>query len=58
MMGLFSNCGRSLRQNAISGPIPKTIGRMKLLQVLDLSNNQFSGSIPSTLGSMVNLQYL
>ena len=58
MMSLCSNCGRSLRQNAISGPIPKTIGRMKLLHVLDLSNNQFSGSIPSTLGSMVNLRYL
>jgi hypothetical protein len=57
-MSLFSNFGRLLNHNGLSGPIPDTVGRMKLLEVLDLSNNYFSGSIPCTLGHLAKLQYL
>ncbi|CAD6334484.1 unnamed protein product [Miscanthus lutarioriparius] len=47
-----------LSHNALSGPIPDTVGRMKLLEVLDLSNNYFSGTIPSTLGHLAKLHNL
>lgn len=47
-----------LQNNAISGPIPATIGKLEKLQTLDLSNNAFSGAIPSSLGALKNLNYL
>lgn len=52
-------CGfRLLQNNAISGPIPDTIGRLEKLQTLDLSNNSFTGEIPTSLGELKNLNYL
>ncbi|GKV19693.1 hypothetical protein SLEP1_g29920 [Rubroshorea leprosula] len=38
-----------LSGNALEGEIPKWLGGMNSLQILDLSNNQFSGSIPNQL---------
>ncbi|GLT49214.1 hypothetical protein SLA2020_227890 [Shorea laevis] len=38
-----------LSGNALGGKIPKWLGGMKYLQILDLSNNQFFGSIPNQL---------
>jgi hypothetical protein len=47
-----------LQNNAITGPIPETIGRLEKLQSLDLSNNSFTGEIPASLGELKNLNYL
>jgi Leucine-rich repeat (LRR) protein len=41
----------------LSGPIPKNIGIVSLVQ-LDFSANMISGSIPESLGKMVGLKYL
>jgi Leucine-rich repeat (LRR) protein len=49
---------RLLQNNAISGLIPATIGKLEKLLTLDLSNNAFSGEIPSSLGDLKNLNYL
>ncbi|GLT51421.1 hypothetical protein SLA2020_248320 [Shorea laevis] len=38
-----------LSGNALEGEIPKWLGGMNSLQILDLSNNQFFGSIPNQL---------
>jgi hypothetical protein len=46
---------RFLDHNAISGPIPDTLGGLPLLQRLDLSNNQLNGTIPQTLGDLRDL---
>ncbi|OMO83296.1 hypothetical protein CCACVL1_11445 [Corchorus capsularis] len=47
-----------LRNNNLSGNIPETIGQLKFLHVLDLSQNQFSGSIPDQLSELTNLEIL
>ncbi|KAE8730215.1 Protein NSP-INTERACTING KINASE 3 [Hibiscus syriacus] len=47
-----------LQNNAISGPIPATIGKLGRLQTLDLSNNTFHGEIPTSSGDLKNLNYL
>lgn len=49
---------RLLQNNAISGPIPDSIGKLEKLQTLDLSNNKFDGGIPTSLGGLKNLNYL
>ncbi|KAK1568251.1 hypothetical protein Q3G72_022237 [Acer saccharum] len=42
----------------ISGSIPKEIGNLKNLMMLDLSRNELAGLIPSTLKNLQNLQGL
>ncbi|KAH9627208.1 hypothetical protein KSS87_020754 [Heliosperma pusillum] len=49
---------RLLQNNAMSGSIPTEIGKLEMLQTLDLSNNKFIGEIPSSLGGLKNLNYL
>ena len=49
---------RLLQNNAISGTIPSTIGRLGMLQTLDMSDNHLTGSIPTSLGDLKNLNYL
>uniref|UniRef100_J3M4D6 non-specific serine/threonine protein kinase n=1 Tax=Oryza brachyantha TaxID=4533 RepID=J3M4D6_ORYBR len=49
-IGLALSRSWLLQHNDISGPIPETLGRLKLLQRLDLAFNQFTGTIPGTLG--------
>lgn len=41
-----------------TGNIPKEIGHLKNLEILDLSNNILSGSIPIELGNMTALYAL
>ncbi|WRX13862.1 Protein kinase domain - like 10 [Theobroma cacao] len=52
-----SQC-KLLQNNAISGPIPSTIGKLEKLETLDLSNNTFRGEIPTSLGDLKSLNYL
>ena len=47
-----------LDANRLSRSIPKELGNLADLQVLDLGNNQLSGSIPKELGNLANLQVL
>ncbi|GLT68135.1 hypothetical protein SLA2020_403930 [Shorea laevis] len=47
-----------LSGNALEGKIPKWLGEMNSLQILDLSNNQFSGSIPDQLAMQNSLYSL
>ena len=49
---------RLLQNNAISGTIPSTIGRLGMLQTLDMSDNHLTGSIPTSLGDLKNLNYV
>ncbi|XP_072973327.1 tyrosine-sulfated glycopeptide receptor 1-like [Typha angustifolia] len=46
----------SLRNNSFTGAIPPEIGRLKALQVLDLSFNNLSGGIPPQLDNLTNLE--
>lgn len=47
-----------LRNNSFSGNIPKEIGELKELEVLDLGYNNFSGSFPSDFGNNQSLTIL
>ena len=44
---------RILRGNKLIGSIPKEIGLLKNLKVLDLGMNQISGPIPHEIGNFV-----
>ncbi|KAK3223619.1 hypothetical protein Dsin_010644 [Dipteronia sinensis] len=49
----------SLKNNAISGPIPLNIGHeMTKMAFLELSGNLLNGSIPPSMTEMKNLQFL
>ncbi|KAF5932229.1 hypothetical protein HYC85_028400 [Camellia sinensis] len=39
----------NLSRNAFGGSIPSSIGKMRILEVLDLSNNNLSGEVPKQL---------
>ncbi|KAL7218685.1 hypothetical protein ACSBR2_011868 [Camellia fascicularis] len=47
-----------LSSNKFEGVIPKFIGNLKGLQVLNISNNGLNGGIPSCLGNLTNLESL
>ncbi|KAI5017227.1 hypothetical protein ZWY2020_037605 [Hordeum vulgare] len=44
--------------NNLSGVLPQQLGKLEMLEFLNLSHNQFSGSIPSSFASMVSLSTL
>ncbi|XP_031493670.1 leucine-rich repeat receptor protein kinase MSL1-like [Nymphaea colorata] len=46
----------SMRNNQLEGSIPMTIGNLKYLQVMDLSQNRLSGWVPATLFEHPSLQ--
>jgi len=45
-----------LRGNALTGPLPETLGTMRSLVALDVGKNRLTGSLPRTLSELVNLQ--
>ena len=42
----------------LTGEIPTYIGKMNLLEYLDVSNNNFTGPIPTEIGNLVRLKKL
>lgn len=46
---------RILHGNVLIGTIPKEIGLLKNLKVLDLGSNQLAGPIPLELGNLSNI---
>jgi hypothetical protein len=47
-----------IRLNALTGPIPSSIGNLTSLNFLDLGSNALTGSIPPSIGNLVNLTAL
>ncbi|OAY61320.1 receptor-like protein 7 [Manihot esculenta] len=47
-----------LSSNVFEGEIPKIIGSLKGLRLLNLSNNNLTGGIPSSLGNLAKLESL
>ncbi|XP_068323441.1 receptor-like protein 3 [Pyrus communis] len=48
----------SLRNNSLSGNIPRDIGQLQLLHRLDIGFNKFSGNIPHQISNLRNLEKL
>lgn len=46
---------RILHGNVLIGTIPREIGLLKNLKVLDLGSNQLTGPIPLELGNLSNI---
>ncbi|CAN0152537.1 unnamed protein product, partial [Ectocarpus sp. 13 AM-2016] len=44
-----------LEQNGLTGPIPVELGRLTVLEYLDLGRNELTGEIPASLGQLVKL---
>ena len=44
--------------NALTGPIPDELGRLKNLWSLTLNGNELTGRIPDALGNLANLEWL
>ncbi|KAK2969202.1 hypothetical protein RJ640_024533 [Escallonia rubra] len=47
-----------LGSNSISGPLPKSLGRLSSLKSLDLADNQFNGNLPVSIGQLSKLERL
>ena len=50
--------GLILSAKDLTGTIPKELGRLVTLEVLDLSDNKLTGDIPEELGGLTNLKQL
>jgi Leucine-rich repeat (LRR) protein len=48
----------SMKSNKLTGTIPRWIGDLSSLQLLDLDANDLTGKIPTTIGKLSNLYYL
>ncbi|GKC12959.1 receptor-like protein 12 [Tanacetum coccineum] len=47
-----------ISRNRFSGEIPRTIGRLNALYLLNVSYNEFKGSIPQSMGNLSQLEAL
>ncbi|PWA86393.1 leucine-rich repeat protein [Artemisia annua] len=47
--------GLSLSHNELTGPIPESLGSLRLLEELDLFYNQLTGPIPTFIGKLTKL---
>nr|GMD63596.1 probable LRR receptor-like serine/threonine-protein kinase At3g47570 [Ipomoea batatas] len=47
-----------LSYNSFTGPLSPAVGKLKTLNVLDISGNKLSGDIPDTIGDCLSLAYL
>ena len=54
---LLSTCS-VLSNNFFSGPIPKELSALAMLEILDLSNNNLSGEVPQEIAEMQSLKHL
>ncbi|KAH9295539.1 hypothetical protein KI387_039127, partial [Taxus chinensis] len=48
----------NLSHNLLQGSLPLEIGKITMVQAIDISSNVLTGSIPGTIGSCTGLQYL
>ncbi|KAL8049699.1 hypothetical protein ABFX02_06G036200 [Erythranthe guttata] len=48
----------NLSSNSFSGQLPRSLGNMSYLTVLDIHGNGFTGEVPSELGNLAQLEYL
>ncbi|KAK2979257.1 hypothetical protein RJ640_001647 [Escallonia rubra] len=64
VLQMFFGCGiDSLRDLdlegcSISGPLPKSLGRLSSLKSLGLTDNQFNGTLPESIGQLSKLEVL
>ncbi|KAK2999125.1 hypothetical protein RJ639_022919 [Escallonia herrerae] len=64
VLQIFFGCGvHSLRalnlaNCSISGPLPKSLGRLSSLESLNLGFNQFNGTLPESIGQLSKLDQL
>ena len=49
---------RLLHGNSLSGTIPRELGKLNLLRILDLASNRLSGTIPRELEALTQLEFL
>lgn len=54
----YAHVNSVLHNNHFSGAIPKEIGGLAKLEVLDLRNNNLSGTIPAEFGRLRSLKRL
>lgn len=47
-----------LSKNHFSGVIPKEIGGLTMLELLDLRDNDLSGTVPAEIGGLLSLKRL
>ncbi|KAI9083704.1 hypothetical protein K1719_034293 [Acacia pycnantha] len=47
-----------LDENQLSGPIPKSIGKLTMLKELSLANNNLEGNIPNEIRGLANLKII
>ncbi|KAK2976426.1 hypothetical protein RJ640_001819 [Escallonia rubra] len=64
VLQIFFGCGihslhkLNLESCSISGPLPKSLGRLSSLKSLKLAHNQFNGTLPENIGQLSKLTSL
>lgn len=58
MFLLISLIHSILQNNSFYGVVPREIGELHKLEVLDLRQNNLSGSLPADLGNILSMEIL